>query len=144
MKLAEAEKKIKEQLCSIYEQSESANIALLVLEDCTGLTGTDLLMNKEQFLSTEEEEKIESHVKRLLNHEPIQYIMQKAWFYGLELYVDSNVLIPRPETEELVDWTAKDIKGVYCSGIKESHAESGSMGLRRKRKSAKRCQEKRL
>jgi len=110
MKLAEAEKKIKEQLCSIYEQSESANIALLVLEDCTGLTGTDLLMNKERLLSTEEEEKLESHVKRLLNHEPIQYIMQKAWFYGLELYVDSNVLIPRPETEELVDWIVKDIK----------------------------------
>lgn len=110
MKLAEAEQFIREQLNSIYAGSESVNIALLVLEDCTSQRNTDLLMNKEQELTDEQQEKIKNHVHRLLKHEPIQYIMQKTWFYGMELYVDKNVLIPRPETEELVDWVVKDVK----------------------------------
>lgn len=110
MKPGEAEKLIKEQLQEIYDHNESANIALLVLEDCTGFSGTDIIMNKEHEISAEQEKKIHQHIQRLLTHEPIQYIMQKAWFYGMDLYVDKNVLIPRPETEELVDWIVRDVK----------------------------------
>jgi len=110
MKLGEAEKYIRQTLYSIYDHNESANIALLVLEDCTGFIGPDIIMNKEQEVSEVQEQRIQQHLQRLQQHEPIQYIMQKAWFYGMELYVDRNVLIPRPETEELVDWIAKDIK----------------------------------
>ena len=110
MKLEEAESLIKKELNAIYDHNESANIALLVLEDCTGFSGTDIIMNKELEISSVQEEKIHHNIQRLLKHEPIQYIMQKAWFYGMELYVDKSVLIPRPETEELVDWIVKDIK----------------------------------
>lgn len=110
MKLVEAEKLIKKELSVIYEANESANISLLVLEDCTGFSGADLFMNRERELSDEQEKKIRERIQRLQQHEPIQYIMQKAWFYGMELYVDNNVLIPRPETEELVDWIVKDLK----------------------------------
>jgi release factor glutamine methyltransferase len=110
MKLREAEGLIRQQLRAVYDHDESANIALLVLEDCTALTGTDLILNKEQELTATQEDKIQQYIHRLFNHEPIQYIMQKAWFYGMELYVDRNVLIPRPETEELVDWIVKDVK----------------------------------
>ena len=110
MKLREAEAYIREQLATIYEPSESANIAHLVLEECTGLTQTDLKLKKEQELPSVQEEKIKQWTGRLLTHEPVQYIMHKAWFYGMELYVDKNVLIPRPETEELVEWIIKDVK----------------------------------
>jgi len=110
MKLEEAESLIKKELNAIYDHNESANIALLVLEDCTSFSSTDIVMNNELEISKEQEEKIHHHIQRLLQHEPIQYIMQKAWFYGMELYVDKSVLIPRPETEELVDWIIKDIK----------------------------------
>jgi len=114
MKLGEAEKMIRQQLTTVYDESESGNIAALVLEDCTGFSATEIMMNKDRELAGEQEEKIQQYVQRLIRHEPIQYIMQKTWFYGMELYVDKNVLIPRPETEELVDWIVKDVK---ASGI---------------------------
>lgn len=110
MNLGEAEKYIRQQLTAVYDESESANIALLVLEDCTGLSGNELLLNKQQGLQSEAEKKIADSIQRLLQHEPIQHITQKAWFYGMELYIDNNVLIPRPETEELVDWIVNDVK----------------------------------
>ncbi|HYO20773.1 MAG TPA: HemK/PrmC family methyltransferase, partial [Flavisolibacter sp.] len=110
MKLAEAERLIRAELIKIYDGTESTGIALLLLEHCTSLSRTAIAMNKEQELTSEEEGRIHMAIKRLLQHEPIQYIMQKAWFYEMELYVDKNVLIPRPETEELVDWILNDIK----------------------------------
>ncbi|HTL10787.1 MAG TPA: peptide chain release factor N(5)-glutamine methyltransferase, partial [Chitinophagaceae bacterium] len=56
---------------------------------------------------------------RLLNHQPVQYVLNEAWFYRLKLFVDEQVLIPRPETEELVDWVLKDprTKSNYISAL---------------------------
>jgi release factor glutamine methyltransferase len=110
MKTGEAENYIRKSLKAIYDESESANIAQLLLEECTGKTRTQLLLNKEEFVTPEQESTIQASLQRLQQHEPIQYILGKAWFYGMELYVDKNVLIPRPETEELVDWIVKDVK----------------------------------
>ena len=110
MKLEEAEKWIRQELQQIYEPTESANIAFLVLEDCTGFSSKDLFINKQQQLAADQEQIIAQYIRRLKNHEPVQYVMQKAWFYEMALYVDKNVLIPRPETEELVDWVIKDVK----------------------------------
>ncbi len=67
-------------------------------------------MNKEQKITSKQYDVLTTHVQRLQQYEPIQYIMNKTWFYGMELYVDKAVLVPRPETEELVDWLVKDIK----------------------------------
>lgn len=110
MKMKEAQTFIRRQLQTIYGESESVNIAHLLLEECTGLFRAAILLDEDRELQTAEEEQMNRHLRRLLQHEPIQYIMQKAWFYGLELYVDKAVLIPRPETEELVDWIVKDVK----------------------------------
>ena len=100
MKLREAEKYITKELTTVYEPGENANITMLLLEGCTGFSRSAILLNREKDLSSEQEAKIRQWIQRLLNNEPIQYIMQKTWFYGMELYVDKNVLIPRPETEE--------------------------------------------
>lgn len=110
MKISDAEKHIREGLQGIYDESESRNMAQLVLEACTGFSRSDLLLNKAALLSPEQEETIAQHLRRLQQHEPVQYVLNTAWFFGMELYVDRNVLIPRPETEELVDWIVNDVK----------------------------------
>lgn len=110
MKISEAEKQLTGALQHIYEAAESRNIALLVLEACTGYPPAQLRLHKEESLSTDQQEILRRHLARLQQHEPVQYVLEKCWFYGMELYVDKNVLIPRPETEELVHWIVTDVK----------------------------------
>ena len=110
MKLFEAEQYIKEQLRGIYEQEEAINIADLAIEHATGLSKTQRVSKKQSEISELELGQLQKDLQRLKQHEPIQYVMNKAWFYGMELYVDKNVLIPRPETEELVQWIVNDVK----------------------------------
>ena len=110
MKVTEAHKWLKEELKSIYDNSEAANIAGLVLEHCTGYTATGIVINKDSQITNGQQADLVHHLQRLQQQEPIQYVMNKTWFYGMELYVDNAVLIPRPETEELVDWIIKDVK----------------------------------
>jgi release factor glutamine methyltransferase len=54
-------------------------------------------------------QQLDQYTNELLAHKPVQYVLSEAWFAGMKLYVDQNVLIPRPETEELVDLVVKDI-----------------------------------
>src|SRR4051794_12064916 len=110
MKLSEAEQLLKNGLNGLYDQGEADAIISLAMEHLTGRTAAERKFGDESTLSTQSVEELKSILKRLQQHEPIQYVMNKSWFYGLELYVDNNVLVPRPETEELVDWIVKDIK----------------------------------
>src|SRR5574337_410959 len=112
MQLFEAERYIKEQLQKIYEEEEAGKIADLAIEHISGLSKTERISRKQEELSASQSEQLQKDLHRLQQHEPIQYIMNKAWFYGMELYVDQNVLIPRPETEELVQWIVDDVKAV--------------------------------
>lgn len=124
MKLGEAERLLTEELSTIYDESESANIARLVLEDCTGLPPAQLVLNRTLELLPSQQETLNHHLQRLLQHEPLQYVLQKAWFYGMELYVDKAVLIPRPETEELVDWVVKDTRVAGKDVFEKSASQS--------------------
>ena len=100
-------RELSDQLTSVYDADEAKNIAYLILEEVTALDKTDILIEKPYQLSGEPKEKISNIIERLLMHEPIQYILGKAAFYGFELSVNEYVLIPRQETEELVDWIIK-------------------------------------
>jgi len=110
MKLYEAEQKIKKELQEIYEEKEAGNISSLAMEYITGLSKTQRVSRKEDALLSNQVDQLQQCLNRLKNHEPIQYIMNKAWFFGMELYVDQSVLIPRPETEELVKWVLDDVQ----------------------------------
>ena len=78
-----------------------------VLEHVTGRSRTWLLTH-DYVMTQNEQSKYDDAMLRLMNHEPVQYIFRSADFAGMELYVDENVLIPRPETEELVQWILED------------------------------------
>jgi release factor glutamine methyltransferase len=109
MKSGEAESWLISRLETIYPLSESAAIAALAMEHVTGLDRSARLPRREEALTPQQEELLQDVAARLLEQEPIQYITATAWFYGLKLYVDRSVLIPRPETEELADWIIKDV-----------------------------------
>lgn len=99
-----------EALYVIYDRREAENIASLVIEKITGLQKMDRSLNKNKFLPAEQESRLTHYTQLLLQHRPVQYVLGEAWFYGMPLYVDEHVLIPRPETEELVEWIAKDVR----------------------------------
>jgi release factor glutamine methyltransferase len=98
------------QLYEIYDDREAANIADMVIEAVSGQRKIDRIMNKDLPLTKPQEGRLTTYTEQLLQHKPVQYILNEAWFANMKLYVDENVLIPRPETEELVDWIVKDIR----------------------------------
>ncbi|MBV8252788.1 MAG: peptide chain release factor N(5)-glutamine methyltransferase [Chitinophaga sp.] len=113
----------------IYEEREASNIAHIVLEHITGLGKLDRIIHKERALTPEQKEQLMAAIAALQRMEPIQYITGTAWFYGLEFNVSPAVLIPRPETEELVDWIVKDAVGRHGLHILDIGTGSGCIPL---------------
>lgn len=124
MKTGEAESWLSNELAQLYSAGESNAIADLVLEELTGLTRADRSKQATTELNDLARQQLNEIARRLRSHEPVQYVLNKAHFYGLELYVDGAVLIPRPETEELVDWIIKDVRqlrlDVFTKGATEA------------------------
>jgi release factor glutamine methyltransferase len=92
------------QLKTIYEEGEAAIISDWLIEHLTGTKKTDRISQSKKELTPEQAALLEIYLYRLKENEPVQYVLNEAWFSGLRFYVDKNVLIPRPETEELVEW----------------------------------------
>lgn len=98
------------QLKTIYPEGEAQSIADRVLENITGSSRTERMRYKTIELLPEEVVKLKNCIERLLQHEPVQYVLNEAWFGGYRFFVDENVLIPRPETDELVEWIISDCR----------------------------------
>jgi release factor glutamine methyltransferase len=99
---------IRKELKGIYDKRETDQLIQLIFEKQKGYTHAQLIMAHDQILSDKEFKTIEKIVERLKKHEPIQYILEETEFYGLHFRVERGVLIPRPETEELVQWIIHD------------------------------------
>jgi len=110
MKTEEAEYWLREQLMDVYDARERSTIAAWIMEKVTGLQRVDRLTQREVPLHVDQLHRLTAIVQRMQMHEPVQYVLGETYFHGLRLYVDKNVLIPRPETEELVEWTISDVK----------------------------------
>lgn len=91
-------------LTPLYGEGEAKAIARMVYEVRYGLTFTDLCIGKDTQLSADDQAELDEIAQRLERHEPIQYVLGKAEFMGKWYHVEPGVLIPRPETEELVRW----------------------------------------
>lgn len=86
-----------------YEPMEAESLFFLVLEECCGLSRATYHLEPQRAMSKEAMAQITPILEALAQDKPLQYILQKAFFYGRDFYVDSNVLIPRQETNELVE-----------------------------------------
>ena len=110
MTVQEAYKTLLFQLFEIYSNREATLIANLVIENITGLSKIDRIINKDFRLTELENATLLNLTEKLLSHIPVQYVINECWFGSNKFYVDENVLIPRPETEELIEWITDDIK----------------------------------
>ena len=100
-----------EKLSRLYPSNEVKNITEIMFEYFMGWDKMTLRSNNKSMLSESELLLFHKALKRLLKNEPVQHITGETEFYSLPFKVNKNVLIPRPETEELVDLVIKECKG---------------------------------
>jgi release factor glutamine methyltransferase len=99
---------IKDELDNIYPEPEINSLIEIMMDHVVKLKKTDLLVNREQTITYKQFKKIEDITKQLKKQKPIQQILEKTEFYNITLKISPQTLIPRQETEELVDWIIKD------------------------------------
>ncbi|HKJ06000.1 MAG TPA: hypothetical protein VJ970_00895, partial [Flavobacteriaceae bacterium] len=97
-----------ETLKNIFPKTEIESFFFILLEDRLNLSRVEAALNPNTEINAEHLAVLKNDLIALQNQKPIQYIIGKTTFYNLEFYVNKNVLIPRPETEELVDWIIND------------------------------------
>ncbi len=105
MNIKQAYQQLLLQLSTIYDNREAANIANWVIEYITEQNKINRILHPDISISEKQLAELEMYTTQLLQHQPVQYVLKEAWFFGLHFYVNEHVLIPRPETEELVKWT---------------------------------------
>jgi len=98
----------RDKLIHLYPKNEIDSIFFLVINHILGFSRSDYFLNSYKIIELKNNNKIFKILDRLETAEPVQYILNSSHFYNLNLYVDKRVLIPRSETEELVDWVIKD------------------------------------
>ena len=91
------------QLQGIYPLSEATVITDRAFETIAAIKRADLVKDPARRLNNKTAQQLNNAFTQLLQHKPIQYVLGETWFYNLKLKVNENVLIPRPETEELVE-----------------------------------------
>lgn len=103
MTLLQAKDHLLQNLILLYDNREAEQITHMALEHITGMSRTERAINKQQELSSEQVRQVTVYSKELASGKPVQYVLGEAWFAGLRFLVNEHTLIPRPETEELVD-----------------------------------------
>ncbi len=129
MKIREYRNYFIETLTPIYDSGEAESFFYLILEDQKNLKRIDLALQPEAVFSDEEVALWNEILEKLKQYIPIQYIIGKTFFFGLEFEVNPNVLIPRPETEELVDWILKNNSSNTALKILDIGTGSGCIAI---------------
>lgn len=110
MTLRQAREISRRELTLVFGEREGTAITDWLLEFVTGKSKTARLLVQDLPLSAAHLETWTAAMEQLRKHRPIQYVTGQAWFRGMEMHVDDRVLIPRPETEELVEWILADLE----------------------------------
>lgn len=109
MKLIDFKNFFKNSLSEIYPTTEIDSFFFLLMEEYLDLQRIDTVLKPDFKIDEENLSILKKALVRLQNEEPIQYIIGKTEFYGLPFLVDEHTLIPRPETEELVEWVLGEV-----------------------------------
>ncbi|HWS01360.1 MAG TPA: peptide chain release factor N(5)-glutamine methyltransferase [Prolixibacteraceae bacterium] len=126
--MLKTKKIIREKLAQLYSPHETESLTRLIMEHVTGYNRLQMHMNQSQELPDSKIMQIREILNRLLAHEPIQYILGETEFYGLKIAVSPGVLIPRSETEELVDWIITEEKEL-CKSLLDIGTGSGCIPI---------------
>lgn len=116
-------------LCNLYPEGEIRSFFFWIMEELTGASRTEILANKYKDLSETQIDSFKTIVLRLQNFEPIQYILGETDFYKLKFKLAPGVLIPRPETEELVDWVIAETDATANVHILDVGTGSGCIAI---------------
>ena len=98
---------IRESLSDLYPEQELLSISRLLISKVTGFSFTEILLNKNTIFSLYQRQLIDNYLTELRKHRPVQYVLGETEFCGLTFDVNEAVLIPRQETEELVEWIVR-------------------------------------
>lgn len=112
-----------------YSVGESDAMVRIVMEEMLNCSPVDVILRKDTTISAFMQEKIDKVVNRLLSGEPIQYIFGQTIFCGFKLKVTPDVLIPRPETEELVDMVVKRWRNISDLDVLDVATGSGCIAV---------------
>lgn len=115
-----------EELQGEYSLEEIHSIFHMLTEAYLGMTRLQIALSPKKELNEEETLRFESALNRLKDHEPIQYILGEEEFFGMKFQVNEDVLIPRPETEELVEWVISEIRQQDQRGLRILDIGTGS------------------
>jgi release factor glutamine methyltransferase len=129
MDLLMAQQHLLAQLKEMYDEREAAIIADWVMEKVTGLKKIDRILEKKLELPAAALDLLKKYSTELANHRPVQYVLQESWFCGLRFYVDEQVLIPRPETEELVKWLVDEVASQQPFTVLDVGTGSGCIAI---------------
>lgn len=110
MTVNDYKKRFLNQLPAFYDETERFNLFYMTMEFVLKYSKAVVVLNGNESVLIENQQKIDEVFNRLQDNEPIQYITQEANFFGYDFKVSSATLIPRPETEELVDWVLTEMK----------------------------------
>jgi release factor glutamine methyltransferase len=120
---------IRDALRGIYPDSEALALAKMLLVEVFGFTTLELYGGKDKEISGKRRSVLDEMIRRLKKNEPIQYIIGIETFCGFPFEVNSHVLIPRPETQELVYWIAGDCRGKSSPRILDVGTGSGCIAV---------------
>src|SRR6188768_805800 len=136
MTLNEARTVLTKELKNVYESDELRNIIELVIEHIINMSRAEQVKNKVPYLTCTQLEDLDAITERLKKNEPVQHVLGEAWFAGVKFKVNKNVLIPRPETEELVDWIVKESENskVKSQNVVDIGTGSGCIPITLKKK----------